>query len=100
MIRLQLQFALFVMSPIVLLADLAVFSVGRGLEPPIPVLNLLHRLDLLCNDYADMFETPSGVPNCKIKHWIDLIDKNAQPPKPRQYCMSSAELAGGPQTTQ
>ena len=33
--------------------------------------------DLLCNEYADMFETPSGVPYHKIKHWIDLIDENA-----------------------
>ena len=40
-----------------------------------------------------MFETPSGVPDNKIKHRIDLIDENSQPPKLRQYCMSSAELA-------
>ena len=40
-----------------------------------------------------MFETPSRVPDHKIKHQIDLIDKNAQPPKPQQYHMSSAELA-------
>ena len=39
-----------------------------------------------------MFEIPSGVPDRKIKHRIDLIDKNTQPPKLRQYCMSSAEL--------
>ena len=38
--------------------------------------------DLLYNDYAGLFETPSGVPDRKIKHQIDLIDKNAQPPKP------------------
>ena len=49
--------------------------------------------DLLCKEYTDMFETPSGVPDHKLKHWIDLLDKNAQPPKPQQKCMSSAELA-------
>ena len=49
--------------------------------------------DLLCNEYLDMFETPSGVPDHKIKHRIDLIDENAQPPKLRRYCISSAELA-------
>ena len=48
--------------------------------------------DLLYNDYADMFETPSGLPDHKIKYWIDLIDQNAQPPKQRQYRMSNAEL--------
>ena len=42
MIKLQLGLLCCVMSPIVLLADLAVFSVGRGLEPPISVLNLLY----------------------------------------------------------
>ena len=36
--------------------------------------------NLLCNDYTDVFETLSGVPDYKIKHWIDLIDKNTQPP--------------------
>ena len=37
---------------------------------------------LLCNEYEDVFETPIGVPDHEIKHWIDLVDKNAQPPKP------------------
>ena len=48
------------------------------------------RWDLLCNEYAEVFETPSGVPDHKIKHWIGLIDKNAQPPKLQHYRMSSA----------
>ena len=39
------------------------------------------RWNLLWNEYADMFETPSGVPDHKIKHQIDLIDENTQPPK-------------------
>ena len=47
MIGLQLGLLCCVMSPIVSLADLAVFSVGRGMEPPIPVLNLLHS-DIYC----------------------------------------------------
>ena len=38
--------------------------------------------DLLCNEYAYIFEIPSRVPGHKIKHWIDLLDKNAQPLKP------------------
>ena len=42
-IKLQLGLLCCMMSPIVLLADLAVFSVGRGLEPPTPVLNLLNN---------------------------------------------------------
>ena len=41
MIRLQLGLLCCMMSPIVLLADLTVFSVGRGLEPPIRVFHLL-----------------------------------------------------------
>ena len=32
--------------------------------------------NLLCNEYADVFETHSGVPDHKIKHQIDLIDEN------------------------
>ena len=48
--------------------------------------------DLLCNKYADIFETLNGVLDRKIKYRIDLIDENAQPPKPRQYCMISAEF--------
>ena len=51
------------------------------------------RWDILCNECTNMFETPSGVPDHKITHWIDLIDKNAQPSKLQQYCMNSAELA-------
>ena len=35
---------------------------------------------------------PSRVPDHKIKHQIDLIDENAQPPKWQQYYISSAEL--------
>ena len=42
MIKIQLGLLYCVMSSIVLLTDLAVLSVGRGLEPPIPVLKLLH----------------------------------------------------------
>ena len=49
--------------------------------------------DLLCNEYADMFETRSGIPDHRIKHWIGLIDENTQPLKLQQYCKSSAELA-------
>ena len=49
--------------------------------------------DLLCNKYAEIFETPSGVPDHKIKHRIDLKNENAQLPKPWQYHISSAELA-------
>ena len=36
--------------------------------------------DLLYNECMDVFETPSGVPELKIKHRIDLTDENAQPP--------------------
>ena len=42
MTKLQLALLCCVMSPIVSFADLAIFSVGKGMEPPIPVLNLLH----------------------------------------------------------
>ena len=51
------------------------------------------RWDQLGNEYADVFETPSGVPDHKIKHRIDLIDENTQLPKPKQYCISGAKLA-------
>ena len=37
--------------------------------------------DLLCNEHAEVFETPSKVPDHKIKHRIDLIGENSQPPK-------------------
>ena len=40
-----------------------------------------------------MFETPGEVPDCKIKHQIDLIDQTSKPPKPGQCHMISAELA-------
>ena len=65
---------------------------GEGAETTNSSFQPTTQWDLLCNDYADVFETPSGVPDHKIKHWTDLIDKNAQPPKPQQYHMSSAEL--------
>ena len=41
-IKLQLGLLCCMMTPIVSLADLAVFSVQRGLQPLIPLLNLLH----------------------------------------------------------
>ena len=88
MIKLQLGLVCCVMSPIVSLADLAVFSV-EGAGTANSSSQPTKRWDLLGNEYADMFETPSRVPDCKIKHRIDLIDINAQPPKPQQYCMSS-----------
>ena len=50
------------------------------------------RCDLLCNNYADMFETPSRIPGCKIKDRIGLINENAQTSKLQQYYMSSGEL--------
>ena len=66
---------------------------GEGAGPANSSSQPTKQWDLLCNEYADMLKTPSGVLDRKIKYQIDLIDKNAQPPKPRQYHMSSAEIA-------
>ena len=41
-IRLQLGLLCYMMTRMVLLVNLAVSLVGQGLEPPIPVFNLLH----------------------------------------------------------
>ena len=65
---------------------------GEGAGTPHSISQPTTHWDLLCNKYGDVFETPSGVPEHKIKHWIDLIDENNQLPKLRQYCMSSAQL--------
>ena len=47
----------------------------------------------LCDEYADMFDQP-GLLVCRdIDHCIDLHDKTAKPPRPRQYRLSAAENA-------
>ena len=47
----------------------------------------------LCDEYAEVFEKP-GLPVCRdIDHRIDLHDKTAKPPRPRQYRLSAAENA-------
>ena len=63
-------------SPIVLLTDLAVFSVGRGLDPLYSKISTHYTVGCyMCIDHADVFETPSGVPDHKIKYQIDLIEE-------------------------
>ena len=51
------------------------------------------RWDKLCEQYADVFELPGVPPTRDITHSIDLVDEQAQPPRPRVYRMSPAELA-------
>ena len=47
----------------------------------------------LCDKYADVFKQP-GLPVCHdVDHRIDLHDKTAKPPRPRQYRLSAAENA-------
>ena len=51
------------------------------------------QLQLLCEEFADVFERPGPAPDRPITHSIDLQDEAAAPPKPRLYRMSPAELA-------
>ena len=47
----------------------------------------------LCDEYADVFEQP-GLPVCHdVDYRIDLHDKTAKPPRPRQYRLLAAEIA-------
>ena len=47
----------------------------------------------LCDKYADVFEQPGLLVRCDVDHHIDLHDKTAKPPRPRQYHLSAAENA-------
>ena len=44
----------------------------------------------LCDEYADMFEKPGLLVHCDVDYRIDLHNKTAKPPKPHQYCLSTA----------
>ena len=47
----------------------------------------------LCDEYADLFEQPGLPVRHDVDHRIDLHDKTAKPPRPRQYRRSAAENA-------
>ena len=71
------------MSLIVLLVDFGSLLSGEVAGTTNSSFQPTSRWDQLCNEYADVFETPSRVPDHKVKHQIDLINENVQPLKLR-----------------
>ena len=52
------------------------------------------RWSKLCDDYSDIFQSLTELPpKGRVQHRIELLDESAQPPRPRTYRMSPAEMS-------
>ena len=52
------------------------------------------RWEKLCDEFADVFGSLTKLPPPgRVQHRIELLDEKSQPPRPRIYRMSPAEMA-------